>query len=151
MEGVNKKLSLFGNYVDIFKGIPFAAPPKALENPERHPGWQGGSGWVLVRRCGWGGHVGGLPSSNQPPRSPTGTLKAKDFKKRCLQATVTQDNTYGAEDCLYLNIWVPQGKKEGLLTLPPPPAPHTLQEGPRQPESPALPPGGVWGSRAELP
>lgn len=88
---------------------------------------------------------GGLPSSSQPLPSPTGTLKAKDFKKRCLQATVTQDNTYGAEDCLYLNIWVPQGKKEGLLTLPPPPAPH------RQQESPALPLGGVWGSRAELP
>lgn len=87
MEGVNKKLSLFGNYVDIFKGIPFAAPPKALENPQRHPGWQG-------------------------------TLKAKDFKKRCLQATVTQDNTYGAEDCLYLNIWVPQGKKEVSRDLP---------------------------------
>uniref|UniRef100_A0A671F8H6 Carboxylic ester hydrolase n=1 Tax=Rhinolophus ferrumequinum TaxID=59479 RepID=A0A671F8H6_RHIFE len=87
VEGVNKKLSLFGNYVDIFKGIPFAAPPKALENPQRHPGWQG-------------------------------TLKAKDFKKRCLQATVTQDNTYGAEDCLYLNIWVPQGKKEVSRNLP---------------------------------
>uniref|UniRef100_A0A8C0LL30 Carboxylic ester hydrolase n=1 Tax=Canis lupus dingo TaxID=286419 RepID=A0A8C0LL30_CANLU len=47
VEGVNKKLGLFGDYVDIFKGIPFAAPPKALENPQRHPGWQGGSGQVL--------------------------------------------------------------------------------------------------------
>lgn len=44
MEGVNKKLGLFGNYVDIFKGIPYAAAPKPLENPQRHPGWQGGSG-----------------------------------------------------------------------------------------------------------
>ncbi|KAM8944731.1 bile salt-activated lipase isoform 2-T2 [Lycaon pictus] len=87
VEGVNKKLSLFGDYVDIFKGIPFAAPPKALENPQRHPGWQG-------------------------------TLKAKDFKRRCLQATITQDNTYGEEDCLYLNIWVPQGKKEVSRNLP---------------------------------
>ncbi|XP_019497313.1 PREDICTED: bile salt-activated lipase [Hipposideros armiger] len=87
VEGVNKKLGLFGDYVDIFKGIPFAAPPKALENPQRHPGWQG-------------------------------TLKAKDFKKRCLQATITQDNTYGEEDCLYLNIWVPQGKKEVSRNLP---------------------------------
>lgn len=51
---------------------------------------------------------------------PAGTLKAKDFKKRCLQATITQDNTYGEEDCLYLNIWVPQGKKEGGFTLPTP-------------------------------
>uniref|UniRef100_G1Q033 Bile salt-activated lipase n=1 Tax=Myotis lucifugus TaxID=59463 RepID=G1Q033_MYOLU len=47
-----------------------------------------------------------------------GTLKAKDFKKRCLQATITQDNTYGSEDCLYLNIWVPQGKKEVSRNLP---------------------------------
>ncbi|XP_006834969.1 PREDICTED: bile salt-activated lipase [Chrysochloris asiatica] len=87
VEGVNKKLGLFGDYIDIFKGIPFAAAPKALENPQRHPGWQG-------------------------------TLKAKDFRKRCLQATVTQDDTYGEEDCLYLNIWVPQGKKEVSRNLP---------------------------------
>ncbi|XP_036983634.2 bile salt-activated lipase isoform X1 [Artibeus jamaicensis] len=87
VEGVNKKLGLFGNYVDIFKGIPFAAAPKPLENPQPHPGWQG-------------------------------TLKAKKFKKRCLQATITQDNTYGSEDCLYLNIWVPQGKKEVSRDLP---------------------------------
>ncbi|XP_054582939.1 bile salt-activated lipase [Eptesicus fuscus] len=88
VEGVNKKLGLLGgNSVDIFRGIPFAAPPKALENAQRHPGWQG-------------------------------TLKAKDFKKRCLQATLTQDNTYGSEDCLYLNIWVPQGKKEVSRNLP---------------------------------
>lgn len=41
MEGVNKRLSLLGgDSVDIFKGIPFATA-KTLENPERHPGWQG--------------------------------------------------------------------------------------------------------------
>uniref|UniRef100_A0A8C9A733 Carboxylic ester hydrolase n=1 Tax=Prolemur simus TaxID=1328070 RepID=A0A8C9A733_PROSS len=87
VEGVNKKLGLLGNSVDIFKGIPFAAPTKALENPRPHPGWQG-------------------------------TLKAKEFKKRCLQATITQDDTYGDEDCLYLNIWVPQGRKEVSRDLP---------------------------------
>ncbi|EHA98727.1 Bile salt-activated lipase [Heterocephalus glaber] len=47
-----------------------------------------------------------------------GTLKATGFKKRCLQATITQDSTYGAEDCLYLNIWVPQGRKEVSEDLP---------------------------------
>lgn len=62
MEGVNKKLGLLGgNYVDIFKGIPFAAPPKALEDPQRHPGWQGGSRWqgaALALCLGWWvGHV----------------------------------------------------------------------------------------------
>lgn len=118
MEGVNKKLGLFGNYVDIFKGIPFAAAPKALENPQRHPGWQGASGCVLAGPAAGVGVVG-PPSSCQPLRPPTGTLKAKDFKKRCLQATITQDNTYGSEDCLYLNIWVPQGKKEGVPTPAP--------------------------------
>ncbi|KAF6123586.1 carboxyl ester lipase [Phyllostomus discolor] len=87
VQGVNKKLGLFGSSVDVFKGIPFAATPKPLENPQQHPGWQG-------------------------------TLKAKNFKKRCLQATITQDNTYGSEDCLYLNIWVPQGKKEVSRDLP---------------------------------
>ncbi|XP_007101543.2 bile salt-activated lipase [Physeter macrocephalus] len=87
VKGVNKKLGLLGNYVDIFKGIPYAAAPKALENPQRHPGWKG-------------------------------TLKAKDFKRRCLQATITQDSTYGKEDCLYLNIWVPQGRKEVSRNLP---------------------------------
>ncbi|KAG8509448.1 Bile salt-activated lipase [Galemys pyrenaicus] len=87
VEGVNKKLGLFGDYVDVFKGIPFAAAPKPLEKPQPHPGWQG-------------------------------TLKAKDFKRRCLQATITQGGTYGEEDCLYLNIWVPQGKKEVSRDLP---------------------------------
>ncbi|XP_008562052.1 PREDICTED: bile salt-activated lipase [Galeopterus variegatus] len=87
VEGVNKKLNLLGDSVDIFKGIPFAAPTTALENPQPHPGWQG-------------------------------TLKAKNFKKRCLQATVTQDATYGSEDCLYLNIWVPQGRKQVSWDLP---------------------------------
>ncbi|XP_042537034.1 bile salt-activated lipase [Dipodomys spectabilis] len=87
VEGVNKKLSLLGgDSVDIFKGIPYATA-ETLENPRRHPGWQG-------------------------------TLKAKDFRKRCLQATITQDNTYGDEDCLYLNIWVPQGKKQVSRNLP---------------------------------
>uniref|UniRef100_G1QCA1 Carboxylic ester hydrolase n=1 Tax=Myotis lucifugus TaxID=59463 RepID=G1QCA1_MYOLU len=90
VEGVNKKLGLFGiggRSVDIFKGIPFAAPPKALENPQPHPGWQG-------------------------------TLKAKDFKQQCLQVTLAQNDTEGSEDCLYLNIWVPQGKKEVSQNLP---------------------------------
>uniref|UniRef100_A0A2K6JTL7 Carboxylic ester hydrolase n=1 Tax=Rhinopithecus bieti TaxID=61621 RepID=A0A2K6JTL7_RHIBE len=87
VEGVNKKVGLLGDSVDIFKGIPFAAPTKALENPQPHPGWQG-------------------------------TLKAKSFKKRCLQATITQDSTYGDEDCLYLNIWVPQDRKQVSRDLP---------------------------------
>ncbi|XP_040860581.1 bile salt-activated lipase [Ochotona curzoniae] len=87
VEGVNKRLSLLGgDSIDIFKGIPFATA-STLENPQRHPGWQG-------------------------------TLKANDYKKRCLQATLTQTSTFGEEDCLYLNIWVPQGRKAVSKNLP---------------------------------
>ncbi|XP_030063618.1 bile salt-activated lipase [Microcaecilia unicolor] len=42
VEGINKKLGiLFADYIDIFKGIPFAAPTKVFEKPEKHPGWTG--------------------------------------------------------------------------------------------------------------
>ncbi|NXA34926.1 CEL lipase, partial [Eudromia elegans] len=87
VEGENKKLGLFGNYIDIFRGIPFAAPPKVLEDPQPHPGWEG-------------------------------TLKAKAFKNRCMQTTLTQTDVRGSLDCLYLNIWIPQGRKEVSTNLP---------------------------------
>ncbi|XP_054249600.1 bile salt-activated lipase-like [Indicator indicator] len=87
VEGENKRLGLFGGYVDIFKGIPFAAPTKTLEDPQPHPGWEG-------------------------------TLKAKKFKDRCLQSTLRQTDVRGSEDCLYLNIWIPQGRKEISTKMP---------------------------------
>ncbi|NXA86279.1 CEL lipase, partial [Melanocharis versteri] len=87
VEGENKKLGLFGSYIDIFKGIPFAAPPKRLEDPQPHPGWNG-------------------------------TLKAKEFKERCVQTKLIQTDVQGSEDCLYLNIWIPQGTKEISTNLP---------------------------------
>ncbi|XP_057894024.1 bile salt-activated lipase-like [Melospiza georgiana] len=87
VEGESKKLGLFGGYVDIFRGIPFAAPPKTLEDPQPHPGWDG-------------------------------TLKAKEFKKRCMQLKLTQTDVRGSEDCLYLNIWVPQGRRQVSTKLP---------------------------------
>ncbi|OCT67110.1 hypothetical protein XELAEV_18038392mg [Xenopus laevis] len=42
VEGTSKKIGiLFPDYIDVFKGIPFAAPPKAFEKAEQHPGWSG--------------------------------------------------------------------------------------------------------------
>ncbi|NXU10189.1 CEL lipase, partial [Pardalotus punctatus] len=87
VEGESKKRGLFGGYVDIFRGIPFAAPPKRLEDPQPHPGWEG-------------------------------TLTAKKFKNRCTQMKLTQTDVRGSEDCLYLNIWIPQGRKEVSTKLP---------------------------------
>ncbi|NXY48042.1 CEL lipase, partial [Ceuthmochares aereus] len=87
VEGESKKLGLFDGYVDIFRGIPFAAPPKTLEDPKPHPGWEG-------------------------------TLEAKNFKNRCMQMTLTQTDVRGSEDCLYLNIWIPQERKQISTNLP---------------------------------
>ncbi|XP_061867770.1 bile salt-activated lipase [Colius striatus] len=87
VEGESKRLGLFGDYVDIFRGIPFAAPPKTLQDPQPHPGWDG-------------------------------TLKTTEFKSYCMQTTLLQNDVRGTEDCLYLNIWIPQGKKQVSTNLP---------------------------------
>ncbi|KAH0626732.1 hypothetical protein JD844_001870 [Phrynosoma platyrhinos] len=63
VEGVNKKLGLFGDYVDIFKGIPFAAPTKTLEDPQPHPGWPVSTNlpvmiWIYGGAFLWGGGQG---------------------------------------------------------------------------------------------
>ncbi|KAM9841713.1 bile salt-activated lipase-like [Aulostomus maculatus] len=39
-----------------------------------------------------------------------GILKARKFAKRCLQMSILQTSSFGSEDCLYLNIWVPHGQ-----------------------------------------
>ncbi|KAG8546446.1 hypothetical protein GDO81_018900 [Engystomops pustulosus] len=42
VEGTSKRIGLINpTYVDVYKGIPFAAPPKILQKAERHPGWPG--------------------------------------------------------------------------------------------------------------
>ncbi|KAM8933836.1 bile salt-activated lipase [Pelodytes ibericus] len=88
VEGVSKKIgTLFPDYLDIFKGIPFAAQPKVLEKAEKHPGW-------------------------------SGTLKATEYKERCLQANLPQNDVRGSMDCLYLNIWVPQSRSAVSTNLP---------------------------------
>ncbi|KAI5091487.1 carboxyl ester lipase, tandem duplicate 2 precursor [Silurus meridionalis] len=78
VEGKNHGVGLF-RYMDVFKGVPFAAQPVRFQKPTPHPGWNG-------------------------------VLKAVDFPKRCLQLNLIQSGSRGSEDCLYLNIWVPQGR-----------------------------------------
>ncbi|XP_020440072.2 bile salt-activated lipase isoform X1 [Corvus cornix cornix] len=167
VEGESKKLGLFGSYVDIFRGIPFAAPPKTLEDPQPHPGWDGkmqllnafGLGFYfcsplfnLVHMGNSTAHysdwsqrlgrlcclcsglreerMGGQTCCNQRmelmpltgtcclPFLLSGTLEAKTFKKRCMQMKLTQTDVRGSEDCLYLNIWIPQGRREISTKLP---------------------------------
>ncbi|XP_073680424.1 bile salt-activated lipase [Garra rufa] len=77
VQGNNHLVGLF-RYMDVFKGIPFAAPPGRLQKPVPHPGWDG-------------------------------VLKATDYRNRCLQLNLLATDVVGSEDCLYLNIWVPQG------------------------------------------
>lgn len=43
----------------------------------------------------------------------SGVMQATKYKDRCLQVTLLQIKTQGSEDCLYLNIFVPQGRKRG--------------------------------------
>ncbi|KAM9744723.1 bile salt-activated lipase-like isoform 2-T2 [Menidia menidia] len=40
----------------------------------------------------------------------SGILEATKYRDRCLQVTMLQTKTQGSEDCLYLNIFVPQGR-----------------------------------------
>ncbi|XP_072289415.1 bile salt-activated lipase-like [Eucyclogobius newberryi] len=47
----------------------------------------------------------------QPHPGWTGVLKATKYKERCLQVNLLQTKTQGSEDCLYLNVFVPQGSK----------------------------------------
>ncbi|XP_062410324.1 bile salt-activated lipase-like [Sardina pilchardus] len=54
----------------------------------------------------------------QPHPGWDGVLKAKEYRTRCLQVNLIQTMTRGVEDCLYLNIWIPQGRKEVSTNLP---------------------------------
>ncbi|KAI4885049.1 hypothetical protein NFI96_015970 [Prochilodus magdalenae] len=77
VEGSYHSTGLF-RYMNIFKGVPFAAPPARFEKPVPHPGW-------------------------------SGVRQTTDFAPKCMQLNMLQTGTEGSEDCLYLNIWVPQG------------------------------------------
>ncbi|XP_034062233.1 bile salt-activated lipase-like [Gymnodraco acuticeps] len=47
----------------------------------------------------------------QPHPGWDGVLKATKFAQRCLQISLLQTSSFGSEDCLYLNIWVPHGRQ----------------------------------------
>jgi para-nitrobenzyl esterase len=77
--------------VQIFKGIPYAAPPVGAlrwKEPQPVPSWQG------VRQ-------------------------AKEFGARCMQGNVFGDmvfrDTAPSEDCLYLNVWTPSASLAARL------------------------------------
>src|SRR5271157_55416 len=79
--------------VQIFKGIPYAAPPVGAlrwKEPQPAPSWQG------VRQ-------------------------AKEFGARCMQGNVHGDmvfrDTAPSEDCLYLNVWTPNASLAAKLPV----------------------------------
>uniref|UniRef100_A0A3Q2YGB3 Bile salt-activated lipase-like n=1 Tax=Hippocampus comes TaxID=109280 RepID=A0A3Q2YGB3_HIPCM len=53
----------------------------------------------------------GLWEKPKPHPGWEGVLKATKYAERCLQVTLLQTQTRGSVDCLYLNIFVPQGLK----------------------------------------
>jgi para-nitrobenzyl esterase len=81
------------NKVRSFKGIPYAAPP--------------------VGALRW--------KAPQPAASWTGVRKAADYGPRCMQGPIYSDMIFRdsgpSEDCLYLNLWMPEGAQSRLPVM----------------------------------
>jgi para-nitrobenzyl esterase len=81
-------LGVLQGSVESFKALPFAAPP--------------------VDDLRW-----------KPPQDPANWLGVRDgsrFSSMCLQKVPKSDRVIGSEDCLYLNVFTPQGAR-GLPVL----------------------------------
>merc|ERR1712212_1105814 len=55
-----------------------------------------------------------VPGRFEKPRPHPGwdgVLRAMDYKQRCYQVNMLQNDVRGSDDCLYLNIWVPHGRQ----------------------------------------
>jgi para-nitrobenzyl esterase len=79
--------------VQIFKGIPYAAPPVGVlrwKEPQPAPTW-------------------------------SGVRKATEFGARCMQGNVFGDMVFRdaapSEDCLYLNVWTPKASPDRKLPV----------------------------------
>src|SRR5581483_6118807 len=79
--------------VQVFEGIPFAAPP--------------------VGKLRW--------QAPQPAAAWEGVRKATTFGARCMQAPIYSDMIFRdsgpSEDCLYLNVWTPATSASAKLPV----------------------------------
>ncbi|KAM3874402.1 bile salt-activated lipase-like [Diretmus argenteus] len=57
------------------------------------------------------GDIPGRFEKPKPHPGWDGILKATEYRNRCLQVNLIMTDTRGSENCLYLNIWVPHGRK----------------------------------------
>ena len=90
-----------GASVDTFLGIPYAAPPVdhlRFAKPEPHPGWSGTKDASVHGNACW---------QLFKPESLNEDLVTKLLRIR----------TPMSEDCLFLNVWSPSGRKE-MSSLP---------------------------------